>query len=258
MRCSSVIHDRQHVALHGRLSPKPQTEEEAQQPSTPLVSSSWQQLPDGFLALALADEHSTLSSRSSLSEGTAHADGAGHASPAATDDEDTTPELPVLHLQVQWHPLQEDARSMRWSQHAELFNSTVPSAHRNVSCSMHPFSRCYKQAHGGQGGCSSGRHHLQEGEGPCQLLPLRAGGMLVLLLLRQHVGVGRAMRAQLAGAVAAVLPSLAAQVANEVDSANGWHVKGFRCAYSLHPLLHRCWLTPAAVHVSSPPTLLPS
>jgi len=75
---------------------------------------------------------------------------------------------------------------------------------------------------------------FQEGQGPCQLLPLRAGGMLVLLLLRPHVGVGRTMRAQLADAVAPVLPALAAQVAHEVDSANGWHVKGFRCAHSLH------------------------
>ena len=58
--------------------------------------------------------------------------------------------------------------------------------------------------------------------------------MLVLLLLRPHVGVGRAMRAQLAAAVAPVLPSLAAQVVQEVDSANGWHVKGFRCAHSCH------------------------
>ena len=71
-----------------------------QQPSTPLVGSSWQQLPDGFLALALADEHSALSSRSSMSEGTAHVEVAGHASPGLTDDEDAAPELPVLHLQV--------------------------------------------------------------------------------------------------------------------------------------------------------------
>ena len=61
----------------------------------------WQQLPDGFLALALADEHSALSSRPSLSEGTAHAEGLGHAaSPGMTDDEGAAPELPVLHLQV--------------------------------------------------------------------------------------------------------------------------------------------------------------
>ncbi len=83
-----------------RLSPKPQPEEEVQQPSTPLVGSSWQQLPDGFLALALTDEHSALSSRSSLSEGTANAEVAGHAPPGMTDDEDAAPELPVLHLQV--------------------------------------------------------------------------------------------------------------------------------------------------------------
>ena len=89
------------LAMHGRLSPKPQPEEEVQQPSTPLVGSSWQQLPDGFLALALADEHSALSSRSSMSDGTAHLEGTGHtASPGMADDEDAAPELPVLHLQV--------------------------------------------------------------------------------------------------------------------------------------------------------------
>jgi len=70
--------------------------------------------------------------------------------------------------------------------------------------------------------------------------------MLVLLLLRPHVGVGRAMRAQLAGAVAAVLPALAAQVAQEVDSANGWHVKGFRCAHCLHSSAHRRCATPGS------------
>ena len=71
-----------------------------QQPSTPLVGSSWQQLPDGFLALALADERSALSSRSSMSEGTPQAEGTAHSLPAAMDDEDTAPELPVLHLQA--------------------------------------------------------------------------------------------------------------------------------------------------------------
>ena len=81
----------------------------------------------------------------------------------------------------------------------------------------------------------------QEGEGPCQLLPLRAGGMLVLLLLRPHVGVGRAMRAQLAAAVAPVLPALAAQIAHEVDSANGWHVKGFRCAAVMGASALKCY-----------------
>ncbi len=86
--------------MRGRLSPKPQPEEEVQQPSTPLVGSSWQQLPDGFLTLALTDEHSALSSRSSMSEGTAHAEVAAHALPGGADNEDAVPELPVLHLQV--------------------------------------------------------------------------------------------------------------------------------------------------------------
>ncbi len=64
------------------------------------MGSSWQQLPDGFLALALADERSALSSRSSMSEGTAHVEGTGHASTATTDDDDSAPELPMLHLEV--------------------------------------------------------------------------------------------------------------------------------------------------------------
>ena len=66
--------------------------------------------------------------------------------------------------------------------------------------------------------------------------------MLVLLLLRPHVGVGRAMRAQLAAAVAPVLPSLAAQVVQEVDSANGWHRQRLPVRTLLpHPFAPKCY-----------------
>lgn len=63
--------------------------EEEEPPSTPVASSSWQQLPDGFLALALPDELK-LSSMSA-------ADDPAGGSPTA---EGALAELPTLRLQV--------------------------------------------------------------------------------------------------------------------------------------------------------------
>ena len=71
-------------------------------------------------------------------------------------------------------------------------------------------------------------HLAQEADEACQLLPLRVGSMLILMLLQPHLTVTAAVRQELVATVASVLPPLSAAVAEELSAAKGWHVKGFR------------------------------
>ena len=70
---------------------------------------------------------------------------------------------------------------------------------------------------------------VQEAEEACQLVPLRIGGLLLLLLLHPQLSITASTRQQLADSIAAVAQPLSTAISTEVAAAKGWHVKGFRC-----------------------------